>query len=152
MCTVWYHYIPRWGSSSVVSPPPTAPPADFAEISARLQAIESTVYALSTSQDRVRVDLVSEIKSRDSLTDEIKKVFGDVGRVNTEVGQLKSQIGKIDGLVSGPMLCMACTGHVSDMLGYKISLVFIKEIRQKHEEISEKEEQVGNNFKAKTFK
>ena len=50
------------------------------------------------------------------------------------------------------MLCMACTGRVSDMLGYKISLVFIKEIRQKHEEISEKEEQVGNNFKAKTFK
>lgn len=56
------------------------------------------------------------------------------------------------GLVSGPMLHMACTGCVSDMLGYKISLVFIKEIRQKHEEISEKEEQVGNNFKAKTFK
>ncbi|KAF4597235.1 hypothetical protein EYR40_007687 [Pleurotus pulmonarius] len=107
MCAVWYilgspstglqQYILRWGSSSVASPPPTAPPADFAEISARLQAIESTVFALSTSQDRVRVDLVSEIKSRDSLNDEIKKVFGDVGRVNTEVGKLKSQIGTMDG-------------------------------------------------------
>ncbi|KDQ24757.1 hypothetical protein PLEOSDRAFT_1097832 [Pleurotus ostreatus PC15] len=107
MCAVWYilgspttslqHYILGWGTSSVASPPPTAPPADFAEISARLQAIESTVFALSTSQDRVRVDLVSEIKSRDSLNDEIKKVFGDVGRVNTEVGKLKSQIGTMDG-------------------------------------------------------
>ena len=55
-------------------------------------------------------------------------------------------------LVSGPMLRMACTGPVSDVLGYKISLVFINEIRQKYEEISEKEEQVGNNFEAKTFK
>ncbi|KAJ8468876.1 hypothetical protein ONZ45_g17083 [Pleurotus djamor] len=103
LCLGWYFallptsihpYLPVWNTPNRTLVPPVAPPADFAEISARLQAIEAAYVKLSASQDQLRND---GIRSRDEFSGNIRSFSGDIGRVSSDLGKLKSQIGTLDG-------------------------------------------------------
>ncbi|KAL0954991.1 hypothetical protein HGRIS_003917 [Hohenbuehelia grisea] len=86
------------GSRPPTFVPPTAAPADLAELSARLQALETAVGSLTEQNKQLSGDMATRVSAHDSLqvklgklSDGLKDAVDNLGTHQTDIGTLDSR-------------------------------------------------------------